>query len=80
MVCDAAQGQAKADWKSYFDLMVVSAKKPAFFEEGSVMREVDQVCHVSHTHTTHINHTTAGVWGAQAGPVCMCGTGIYSQY
>ena len=38
-----SQGQPKADWKSYFDLIIVSAKKPAFFEEGSVMREVDQV-------------------------------------
>ena len=35
------------DWKDYFDLIVVSAKKPAFFEEGSVMREVNLVCILS---------------------------------
>ena len=38
-----AKGMEKRDWKAYFDLVVVSAKKPLFFEEGSVMREVNQV-------------------------------------
>ena len=38
-----AQGSTKRNWKAYFDLIVVSAKKPLFFEEGSVMREVNQV-------------------------------------
>eukprot|EP00054_Salpingoeca_dolichothecata_P036694 m.8353 g.8353 ORF g.8353 m.8353 type:complete len:551 (-) comp6950_c0_seq1:136-1788(-) len=29
-------------WQSYFDLIIVSARKPLFFEEGTVLREVDQ--------------------------------------
>lgn len=33
----------KKDWKAYFDLIVVDARKPLFFEEGSVLREVNTV-------------------------------------
>ena len=29
-------------WKSYFDYIIVDAKKPLFFEEGSMLREVDE--------------------------------------
>lgn len=29
------------EWNTYFDLIVVSACKPLFFEEGSILREVD---------------------------------------
>lgn len=28
-------------WRSYFDYVIVDAKKPQFFEEGSMLREVD---------------------------------------
>lgn len=29
------------DWKSYFDVIVVDARKPLFFDEGTVLRQVD---------------------------------------
>ncbi|XP_022252149.1 cytosolic purine 5'-nucleotidase-like [Limulus polyphemus] len=29
------------DWKSYFDYILVDAKKPLFFSEGTVLRQVD---------------------------------------
>eukprot|EP01147_Barroeca_monosierra_P009273 gene9271-1549_t len=32
----------KRDWVEYFDLIVVSARKPLFFLDGTVLREVDQ--------------------------------------
>ena len=30
-------------WRDYFDVIVVSANKPLFFEEGTMLREVDVV-------------------------------------
>ncbi len=33
----------QGDWKTHFTFVVVSARKPLFFEDGSVLREVDQV-------------------------------------
>lgn len=32
-------------WTSYFDYVVVDAKKPLFFEEGTILRKVDRVSH-----------------------------------
>lgn len=32
----------KRNWRSYFDYIIVDAKKPLFFEEGSMLREVDE--------------------------------------
>lgn len=29
------------DWKTYFDTIVVDARKPLFFEEGTILRQVD---------------------------------------
>ncbi|XP_050746555.1 cytosolic purine 5'-nucleotidase isoform X1 [Drosophila biarmipes] len=29
------------DWKTYFDVIVVDARKPLFFDEGTVLRQVD---------------------------------------
>ena len=29
-------------WRSYFDYVIVDAKKPLFFEEGSMLRELDE--------------------------------------
>jgi len=29
------------DWKSYFDYIVVDARKPLFFDEGTILRQVD---------------------------------------
>ena len=29
------------DWSSYFDFIVIDAKKPLFFGEGTVLRQVD---------------------------------------
>lgn len=30
-------------WTSYFDFVVVDAKKPLFFEEGTILRKVNTV-------------------------------------
>lgn len=30
-------------WKSYFDYIFVDAQKPRFFQEGTTLREVDEV-------------------------------------
>ena len=35
--------QVTREWKSYFDYIIVDAKKPLFFQEGSMLREVDEV-------------------------------------
>uniref|UniRef100_I3J6S0 5'-nucleotidase, cytosolic II, like 1 n=1 Tax=Oreochromis niloticus TaxID=8128 RepID=I3J6S0_ORENI len=34
-------GSPKKSWRSYFDLVVVDTKKPLFFAEGTVLRQVD---------------------------------------
>ena len=31
------------DWKSYFDYIVVDARKPLFFGEGTILRQVNTV-------------------------------------
>ena len=31
------------EWTTYFDYIVVDAKKPLFFEEGTILRQVDKV-------------------------------------
>lgn len=31
------------NWRNYFDYVVVDARKPLFFGEGTLLREVDQV-------------------------------------
>ena len=31
------------DWESYFDYIVVDAKKPTFFGEGTILRQIDKV-------------------------------------
>lgn len=36
-------GSPKKSWRSYFDLVVVDTKKPLFFAEGTVLRQVDTV-------------------------------------
>eukprot|EP00052_Salpingoeca_macrocollata_P021645 m.185877 g.185877 ORF g.185877 m.185877 type:complete len:556 (+) comp21588_c0_seq6:13-1680(+) len=36
-----APGEQQKQWTDYFDLIVVSACKPTFFEEGTLLREVD---------------------------------------
>lgn len=30
-------------WKNYFDYIIVDARKPLFFQEGTMLREVDEV-------------------------------------
>ncbi|KAJ1521408.1 hypothetical protein ONE63_003082 [Megalurothrips usitatus] len=49
------------DWKSYFDVIVVDARKPLFFGEGSIMRQVDTTTgalrvgtHVGPLQTEHV--------------------------
>lgn len=36
-------GSPRKSWRSYFDLVVVDTKKPLFFAEGTVLRQVDTV-------------------------------------
>lgn len=35
------EDQPHRDWKTYFDIIVVDARKPLFFGEGTVLRQVD---------------------------------------
>ncbi|XP_032295447.1 cytosolic purine 5'-nucleotidase isoform X3 [Drosophila virilis] len=37
----ATADEPHRDWKSYFDVIVVDARKPLFFDEGTVLRQVD---------------------------------------
>ena len=34
--------QQKRSWRSYFDYIVVDARKPLFFAEGTILRQVDE--------------------------------------
>ena len=36
-------GMPHRPWQSYFDLILVDARKPVFFGEGTVLRQVDTV-------------------------------------
>ena len=38
----AESSAEKRNWRSYFDYILVDAKKPLFFEEGSMLREVNE--------------------------------------
>lgn len=38
-------GSSHRPWQSYFDLILVDARKPLFFGEGTVLRQVDTVSH-----------------------------------
>uniref|UniRef100_A0A8C4HDX9 5'-nucleotidase, cytosolic II, like 1 n=1 Tax=Dicentrarchus labrax TaxID=13489 RepID=A0A8C4HDX9_DICLA len=38
---NAKSGSPKKSWHSFFDLVVVDTKKPLFFAEGTVLRQVD---------------------------------------
>lgn len=42
-------GTSHRPWQSYFDLILVDARKPLFFAEGTVLRQVDTVSR----HRTH---------------------------
>jgi 5'-nucleotidase len=33
--------EPQKDWKSFFDIIVVDARKPLFFGEGTILRQVD---------------------------------------
>lgn len=35
--------EEKRDWVSYFDYVVVDARKPLFFGAGTILRQVDRV-------------------------------------
>ncbi|XP_072413389.1 5'-nucleotidase, cytosolic IIa isoform X1 [Chiloscyllium punctatum] len=51
-------GTAHRPWQSYFDLVVVDARKPLFFSEGTVLRQVDTATgHLKiGTHTGPLQH------------------------
>ncbi|XP_015242775.1 PREDICTED: cytosolic purine 5'-nucleotidase-like [Cyprinodon variegatus] len=38
---EAKPGSPKKPWRSYFDLVVVDTRKPLFFADGTVLRQVD---------------------------------------
>ncbi|XP_035524001.1 5'-nucleotidase, cytosolic II, like 1 isoform X1 [Morone saxatilis] len=38
---NAKSGSPKKSWRSFFDLVVVDTRKPLFFAEGTVLRQVD---------------------------------------
>ena len=38
---------AGRDWTSFFDLVIVDAKKPLFFKDGTILRKVDRVSFVN---------------------------------
>jgi hypothetical protein len=42
------------NWRSYFDYIVVDAKKPLFFAEGTSMKEVDTVGILITYHLTEV--------------------------
>jgi 5'-nucleotidase len=39
---EGPDGGPHRSWREYFDYVIVDAKKPRFFEEGSMLREVDE--------------------------------------
>ncbi|XP_072095185.1 5'-nucleotidase, cytosolic IIa isoform X4 [Mobula birostris] len=51
-------GTPHRPWQSYFDLVVVDARKPLFFSEGTVLRQVDKTTgHLKiGTHTGPLQH------------------------
>lgn len=42
------RNDANRDWADFFDYVIVDARKPLFFEEGTVLREVDRATGHSH--------------------------------
>ena len=46
MILYVSKDEEKRDWTSYWDVVVVDAKKPLFFAEGTILRKVDRVCAV----------------------------------
>lgn len=51
-LCAFQPGTPHQPWQSYFDLILVDARKPVFFGEGTVLRQVDtvSVCSVSRSY------------------------------
>jgi len=43
LTCVQQHGTAHRPWQSYFGLILVDARKPLFFAEGTVLRQVDTV-------------------------------------
>lgn len=43
LACLPQPSTPKKPWRSYFDLVVVDTRKPLFFGEGTVLRQVDRV-------------------------------------
>lgn len=57
-VCLLQPGTAHRLWQSYFDLILVDARKPVFFGEGTVLRQVDTVSVYYRSLQGKNNHTT----------------------
>ena len=41
--CVCFQTGKVRNWVDYFDYVIVDAKKPLFFAEGSILRQIDRV-------------------------------------
>ena len=41
---DTVHDYLQRDWTSFFDYIIVDARKPLFFGEGTILRQVDRVC------------------------------------
>lgn len=57
-------GTPHRPWQSYFDLILVDARKPLFFAEGTVLRQVDTVSKIrreSSGQRRHYKWTLAGM-------------------
>ncbi|PWA16955.1 hypothetical protein CCH79_00012740, partial [Gambusia affinis] len=64
-------GTAHKPWQSYFDLILVDARKPVFFGEGTVLRQVDTVSgHEAGRRLRLCGHTTGRLKiGTYTGPL-----------
>ncbi|KAL5021030.1 hypothetical protein ScPMuIL_000185 [Solemya velum] len=79
------------DWTTYFDYIVVDARKPLFFGEGTILRQVDRVTGAlkigSHTGPIRRGHIYSGgsvdvfseIMGAYKGEVLYIGDHIFGD-
>ena len=67
MIPSQADGTERS-WTTYFDYIVVDARKPLFFEEGTILRQIDQTTGAKrigvHTGPLRPNQVySGGEWG-----------------
>ena len=47
VVVSQDSGGSRRKWTDYFDYVLVDAKKPLFFSEGTILRQIDRVRHTA---------------------------------